>query len=71
MVVSMAMVAETEGKIITEVVDQAVSIPMMVAVCTLKVEEEVWTITMREATVKVEEEEEVGVSTQMVAVCTQ
>ena len=70
MVVSMAMVAETEGKIITEVVDQAVSIPMMVAVCTLKVEEEVWTITMREATVKVEEEE-VGVSTQMVAVCTQ
>ena len=71
MVVSMVMVAETEGKIITEVVDQAVSIPMMVAVCTLKVEEEVWTITMREATVKVEEEEEVGVSTQMVAVCTQ
>ena len=70
MVVSMAMVAETEGKIITEVADQAVSIPMMVAVCTLKVDEEVWTITMREATVKVEEEE-VGVFTQMVAVCTQ
>ena len=70
MVVSMVMVAETEGKIITEVVDQAVSIPMMVAVCTLKVEEEVWTITMREATVKVEEEE-VGVSTQTGAVCTQ
>ena len=71
MVVSMVMVAEIEGKIITEVVDQAVSIPMMVAVCTLKVEEEVWTITMREATVKVEEEEEVGVSTQTGAVCTQ
>ena len=71
MVVSMAMVAEREGEIITGVGDQAVSIPMMVAVCTLKVEEEVWTITMREAEVKVVEKEEAGVSTQMVAVCTQ